>query len=107
MWIIETLLKDREDILVGMLFTGNFSDVLNGFKQIGRNRNPRAAIAADAAHVDIEREREAEGGGERKYGSEPGLEHREDFIYTSSISLSPYFYTLTSLLKLLLFCIVE
>lgn len=63
MWIIETLLKDREDILVGMLFTGNFSDVLNGFKQIGRNRNPRAVIAADAAHVDIERGRS---GGRRR-----------------------------------------
>lgn len=68
MRIIETVLKDREYILVGMLFSGNLSDVLNGFKQIGRNRNPRAAIAAAAAHVGIEREEE--GRREREYGSE-------------------------------------
>jgi hypothetical protein len=65
MWITETLLKDREDILVGMLFTGNLSDVLNGLKQISRNRNPRAAIAADPAHVgyrEKEKRREEERG---------------------------------------------
>lgn len=58
MRITETILEDGEDILVGMLFPCVLSDVLKGFPQIGRDRNPRPQIAAVARHIIIRRIKE-------------------------------------------------
>lgn len=47
MRIIEGILIDSKDILVGVLLACNLSNTLNGFTEMVRNRNPRgAAIGA-------------------------------------------------------------
>lgn len=53
MRIVEAILEDGEDILVGMLFPCVVSDALKGLTQIGRNRNPRARriAAVGGSHV--------------------------------------------------------
>lgn len=55
--IIEGILIDSEDILIGVLLAGNLSNTLKGFAETVRNRNPRGA-AIGGAHGLVKEEKE-------------------------------------------------